>query len=692
MSGFWRIDISKATGRLEKGGIMGKIFGRFTGRQVLYLALLLALFLLDAGCGRKENGADRRSLVGLTIRREERQVTVPEGRGTGYQLGRQFYQGEAVQIWGEKNSQGKLDICLYREDGGKEELLGGAPMEYGECKWFLDRDGNRFLMSQGRDSGLIRLDAEGGELYRRQGDMVEDMTQLSDGRLLLILWEGDNGRRLAELDPDTGIMQDVIAVELARGNNCFIGAGKEGLHLLNQEGLYTVDLRQGDLECIMPFDGAYSPGNGVQDFQVLEDGKLEVLQSGGRVQTLELYDPVGDREIILVRRPVFQSEIKKFAVLFNQSNEKYYVYLEESPEGVDRVDFGARTLVELGIICAPLLEQPWQLIQNGYLEDLAPWIKESGIREKDYFPAAFSRLRDGERIYGINISVSANLYSISREVLGENTDPDIGELVEALRNYDKEGVFESYGARRILLYFLEGSEDLWGMVDWEGGKCDFGGGLFAGMLEAAKRYADDGKGIRPVIATYQGDFTYYDYDYVWEQLEEQGMEPMGYFYDDGRHPESSSAIWMAVNSRSPVKEGAWEFLQFLLSEQVQFMDNIEYPVYKDAFLSGADNAISQGAFVFYDDETSQGGKTMGNHAEIFAEEGYVAYRELFDPTEEKVEKVKVMLEDARFPPLRTEGILNIICEEAEEYFSGTKSIEEVTAVIQNRVQLYMDEH
>ena len=83
---------------------------------------------------------------------------------------------------------------------------------------------------------------------------------------------------------------------------------------------------------------------------------------------------------------------------------------------------------------------------------------------------------------------------------------------------------------------------------------------------------------------------------------------------------------------------------------------------------------------------------MGNHAEIFAEEGYVAYRELFDPTEEKVEKVKVMLEDARFPPLRTEGILNIICEEAEEYFSGTKSIEEVTAVIQNRVQLYMDEH
>ena len=50
-----------------------------------------------------------------------------------------------------------------------------------------------------------------------------------------------------------------------------------------------------------------------------------------------------------------------------------------------------------------------------------------------------------------------------------------------------------------------------------------------------------------------------------------------------------------------------------------------------------------------------------------------------------------MLEDARPLPIRTAPLLDIIAEEAEYYFDGTKSIEEVTAVIQNRVQLYMDE-
>ena len=64
---------------------------------------------------------------------------------------------------------------------------------------------------------------------------------------------------------------------------------------------------------------------------------------------------------------------------------------------------------------------------------------------------------------------------------------------------------------------------------------------------------------------------------------------------------------------------------------------------------------------------------------------------MFDPTEEKVEQVRRALEDSQVPPLKTQPILNIICEEAEAYFSGAKSIEEVTPIIQNRVQLYLDE-
>ena len=63
-----------------------------------------------------------------------------------------------------------------------------------------------------------------------------------------------------------------------------------------------------------------------------------------------------------------------------------------------------------------------------------------------------------------------------------------------------------------------------------------------------------------------------------------------------------------------------------------------------------------------------------------------------DITEEKIAQYREFLEDARPLPLRTVPLLDIILEEAEYYFDGMKSIEEVSAVIQNRVQLYMDEN
>ncbi len=66
-------------------------------------------------------------------------------------------------------------------------------------------------------------------------------------------------------------------------------------------------------------------------------------------------------------------------------------------------------------------------------------------------------------------------------------------------------------------------------------------------------------------------------------------------------------------------------------------------------------------------------------------------RDIENISDERVEEFRAMLEDARPLPIRTAPLLDIIAEEAEYYFDGTKSIEEVTAVIQNRVQLYMDE-
>ena len=60
-------------------------------------------------------------------------------------------------------------------------------------------------------------------------------------------------------------------------------------------------------------------------------------------------------------------------------------------------------------------------------------------------------------------------------------------------------------------------------------------------------------------------------------------------------------------------------------------------------------------------------------------------------TKERIEELKEVLEDARFVPIRTKPILDIICKEAAGYFGGGKSINETIDVINNRVQVYLDE-
>ena len=62
-----------------------------------------------------------------------------------------------------------------------------------------------------------------------------------------------------------------------------------------------------------------------------------------------------------------------------------------------------------------------------------------------------------------------------------------------------------------------------------------------------------------------------------------------------------------------------------------------------------------------------------------------------DLTEEKIEEYRRTLEEARSCPVRTAPILDIILEESADYFNGSKSAEEVSEIVTNRVQLYLRE-
>jgi hypothetical protein len=62
------------------------------------------------------------------------------------------------------------------------------------------------------------------------------------------------------------------------------------------------------------------------------------------------------------------------------------------------------------------------------------------------------------------------------------------------------------------------------------------------------------------------------------------------------------------------------------------------------------------------------------------------------PTQEEVDQTLALMEVARPVTSGTDEVYSIISEEAEAYFKGQKTVDEVADIIQSRVKIYVSEN
>lgn len=389
------------------------------------------------------------------------------------------------------------------------------------------------------------------------------------------------------------------------------------------------------------------------------------------------------------------SWISAQAARFNRQRDEYHVIVEDCGMGNDQEDFARLTSVQIAagkgpdIIGGALMEDYLLgMLENGALEELSPYLERSGIREEDYLPCAFGIWREGDRIYGITpLSWGLDGYMMDASLLDREEEPGIQELVDALLSLGRtDAVFLSGSDSQDLLnYFLGGSETLWGMVDWEEGTCDFSGELFADILEAAALYGDSPRKADMVSIAerrFQGSPLNLFAFQGSKEMEKAGKVACGSQFDDGCHLRLYSDHTMAINRNSANKEGAWEFLLFLFSEEVQLYQDAYFPVRKDCLDTWLKAQLDKV------ETTKSVWEKNGNGESILV---VYPYTDEYN-TEEKAEEFRRELEEARPFPIRTRVILEFIHEEEADYFSGSKSAEAVSEVIERRVQIYLDEN
>lgn len=387
--------------------------------------------------------------------------------------------------------------------------------------------------------------------------------------------------------------------------------------------------------------------------------------------------------LVLASTEYISDQLKQWVGMFNRENEKYHITLE----------LYALDEVETKLNARLVSSDPPDLVDvNGLdvvsyaekqtFEDLTPFLEDSKVLDEDQF---FDGLLESYTIGGRLVCIPKGFYIDA--VFGRASEVGskagwTGEEIMALA--------EEHPDRRLLQirddYLVR---ELFGTylceryIDWESGECAFDSEAFLGFLEWLKVYLDR------VRNQFDSTYEYMPKDcllymkgimtlsgraeYEWRLGE--ALTFIGYPTSDGRPyipAETENAV--CIMSHSGHKKGAWQFLEYLLSQEEGSRRN--FSSRQDLFRRELEEEMTPKDYykVLVSD---------GDRREI-----------LYDyMSQEQADALMEIFEALDFTPRggTQDKVLDILVEESAAYLDGTRTAQGTAEIIQNRVKNLMQE-
>lgn len=632
-----------------------------------------------------------------------------------------------VYAYNEDNSESKQYLTKFGSDGKQAfsteitELVGDSYVDSigldAEGRIYITGDGQILLFdAEGKSQGSVAIDNSGNT-------WISNMARGRDGKIYVGYSNYDGNKStysLCEVDFDGKKLGQPY--ENVPSNNTFTAGVDYDFLLHNGTAVYGYDLEKQKDEYLFDWLDSDINGNNVRQFSQLEDGRIiaviedyENNDSGIALLTKKKAEEVPQKETLTIATMGGSYMLQSEAVKFNKANSQYHISVKDY---VDYDNFTENTwsdaLANLNnditsSNCPDMIDLSSmnisQLVAKGILEDLNPYLeKSSKIKREDFL----ENIMDAYTYDGVLVSIPTN-FSVqtvvgSVDTVGTGSGWTLDELMElANSNPDKE-LFDRVSKQAILGAALMFNEDAF--INWETGECNFDSDAFKKILEFVNRFPDEvvweeGQDSEPtriqngeviLAQAYVSDF---DDLQMYSDIFKGNFTCIGFPTVDGKRGHSLSANGTyGITTKSAHKDGAWEFLESILTQE----DNGRYwggfPTMKTKLDEMAKKAVEPNYI------TDENGEIMKDeNGEPMVSEGAssVGYKDgwsytYHQTTQEEVDQVLALMKEAR--PVNYNGndeITNIINEEAEGFFKGQKSVDEVAGIIQNRINIYVSE-
>lgn len=397
------------------------------------------------------------------------------------------------------------------------------------------------------------------------------------------------------------------------------------------------------------------------------------------------------------------SDMKQSIIDFNKSSNKYRITVKEYGEVLDDGDALTRFNTALtSADCPDMIDLSSinyvQYAKKGIFEDLYPYMEKSGMKQSDYLENVLEAFEIDGKLYGMTPEFYVNTTLAKQSQVGDITGWTLSEMLDFAEKNEPQYLM-AYGSRtQIFYYCVYNSIDEF--IDWETGECHFDSDEFARVLEFAAKLPveyeyDEEEGLHKKILADKVLLMSSSISSVQEYQMMNGMFGEAVSFVGYPNSERKGNLLQPVNgsfaisARSDNKEGAWEFLKTMFSEEYQDSligeNSWGFPVRKSSLEKKFEQDMTP---TYYEDENGV------QVEEMKTSWGYDDFElDIYAATKEEVDAVRELIASAdKLTGTVDEQLVNIVMEEAEAFFSGQKSARDAAAVIQNRIQIYVNEN